>query len=137
MAIIYGASVANAAVAPGDFAGRWLAKQHNLTLDVSRCGNGWCGVVVTNGSSCGRTALRLDAGDQRPDQVQFKGRLQLAAETEPYGIMATLHRRDDALTLTMSGHSGGTFEMARRTFDFHDMFARTGEPVCRPDPKIT
>jgi hypothetical protein len=137
IAIIYVASVATAAIAPVEFGGRWLAEQHKLTLDVSRCGNGWCGVEVANGSSCGRTVLRLDAGAQRPDDVQFSGRLQLAAETEPYGVQATLLRRGDALALTMSGHTGGMFQAGRRTFDFHDVFARIGDSSCKPDAKVS
>ena len=136
-AIIYIASVATAAIVPVEFGGRWLAERHKLTLDVSRCGIGWCGVEVTNGSLCGRTVLRLDAGPRGPDDEKISGRLQLAAETEPYGIQAVLLRRGDALVLTMSGHTGGMFHTARRTFDFQDVFARIGDPVCKPDTKVS
>lgn len=126
-----------AAVTPADFSGRWLSKKHKLTLDVSRCGEGWCGVEVTNGTSCGRTVLRLDPGQQRNEFVQFKGRLQLAAETQPYGVEAILARHDNVTDVTITGHTGGTFQMARRTFDFRDVFVRIDNSVCRPDAKVS
>ena len=45
-----------------DIEGRWVAV--GLTLDLSRCKEGWCGVEVTD-AKCGRTALRLTAADRR------------------------------------------------------------------------
>lgn len=137
VAVICVGSVAMAAVTPAEFAGRWRAEQHRLTLDVSRCGNAWCGVEVTGGGTCGLAVLRLDAGAQRTDAVEFSGRLQLAAETQPYAVQATLLRRGDALSLRLSGHTGGTFHVARRTFDFQDVLARTGDAVCKTDGKVS
>ena len=130
-------SVAVAAVTSAEFGGRWRADQHKLTLDVSRCGDGWCGVEVSGATGCGRVVLRLDAGAQKPDAVEFSGQLQLAAKTEPYGLQATLLRRGDALSLQMSGHTGGSFQIARRTFDFHGVFARVGDALCKPDGKVS
>ena len=72
---------------------------------------------------------RLDSGKQNNEFVQFTGRLQLAAETEPYGVEAILARDDNVLALTITGHTGGAFSMARRAFDFRDVFVRIGASV--------
>ena len=129
--------MAIAAIMPADFGGRWLSKERKLTLDVSRCGDGWCGVEVTNGASCGRTVLRLDSGQQGKETVRFSGSLQLAARTQPYGVQAILARNGDALSVVINGHTGGAFQFARRTYDFRDVFARIGDSVCRPDAKVS
>src|SRR3954465_15342595 len=65
------AGVAIAAPTPTDFGGRWLSKKPELTLDVSRCGNGWCGVEVTSGAACGSTILRLDVDKQGNDNTRL------------------------------------------------------------------
>jgi hypothetical protein len=126
--------MAIAAVTPVEFAGRWLSEKQKLTLDVSRCGDGWCGVEVTNGTTCGRTVLRLDAGEQHGNEpVRFVGRLQLAPESEPYGVHTILLSRGDAFALVITGHTGGSFRFVRRTFDFQAEFVRTNDVVCQPD----
>src|SRR5262245_4240725 len=71
--------VAGMAMAEGDppFEGRWTALNESLkpghalrasaplTLDLSPCGDSWCGVEVTTAGSCGRTMLRTRS--QRPE----------------------------------------------------------------------
>lgn len=124
-----------------DFEGRWVSKDARLTLDVSRCGKGLCGVAVTNGS-CGHTALRVeehaeDAAYQTGVVRELAGRLQLAANTEPYGVRTTLTRDDSgALTLVVSGHTG-TYSPMRRTYDYNQLLVRGGDATCRPDPKLS
>src|SRR5712691_1126032 len=54
------------------FEGRWVANNKSLTLDLSRCGDGWCGTEVTSAGSCGRTVLRVGNEDG-----QLTGRLEL------------------------------------------------------------
>jgi hypothetical protein len=131
-----------AALTPADFAGRWVAKDASLTLDMSRCGKGWCGVVVAN-NSCGHTALRVaespeDAAYQTDKNRELVGRLQLAANTEAYGVRAMLTRDDGgAMTLFIAGHSGGTFSAVRRIYDYRNLLVRQGEPVCSPNPKLS
>src|SRR5256885_13805678 len=53
------AMTAPAPPAPTDLLGRWVAEKTKLTLDVSRCGEDWCGVEVKADGVCGRTTLRL------------------------------------------------------------------------------
>jgi len=134
---VAGAAVADPAISAADIEGRWVSEKYKLTLDVSRCGSGWCGVEVTDGGACGRTALRLDAEEEAGRYVSFKGRLERAAHSQSYAISASLGRRDGLLTLGMHGISGDDFNPLRRTFDFSDVIARAGEVVCRPDPKLS
>jgi hypothetical protein len=130
-----------AALTPADFAGRWVSKAGQLTLDISRCGEDWCGVVVAN-NACGHTALRVaespeDAVDQTDKSRELVGRLQLAANTEAYGVRATLTRDGGAMTLFIAGHSGGTFAAFRRTYDYNQLLVRAGDAACSPNPKLS
>jgi hypothetical protein len=129
-----------AALTPADLAGRWASKENKLTLDISRCGEGWCGVVVAN-NSCGHTALRVG---ESPDHAIYQtgqsrelaGQLRLAANTEPYGVRVALSRDDaGAIRLFVAGHSGGAFSAARRTYDYRELLVRNGNAACSPDPK--
>ena len=130
--------MAIAAVTPVEFGGRWLSEKPKLTLDVSRCGDGWCGVEVTNGTMCGRTVLRLDAGQQGGNEpVRFNGRLQLAPESEPYDVHTILLRRGDVLALKIMGQTRGRLRVASRSFDFQAEFVRTNDAVCQPDVKVS
>ena len=147
------ASIATICVAPvaraepaaptsADFAGRWTSARSALTLDVSRCGTGFCGTVVTNGT-CGYTALRV--GEETKDvryptakHPELTGRLQLAANTQPYGVRAMLTRNESgALTLYITGHTGGAFSSIRRSYDYNEMLARSGESACAANPKTS
>jgi uncharacterized protein (DUF2147 family) len=138
---VAGAAIADPAkISATDVEGRWVFKKYKLTVDVSRCGAGWCGVEVTDrasGAECGRTALRFDAGEEAGQYVSFRGRLERAANSQSYAILANLQRRDGALTLSMHGHTGDDLNPFRRTFDFNDVVARAGGGVCRPDPKLS
>jgi hypothetical protein len=131
-----------APLTPADFGGRWVSKQASLTLDISRCGKGWCGVVVAN-NSCGHTALRVvespeDTIYQTGKNRELVGRLQLAANTEAYGVRAMLTRDDGgAKTLFIAGHTGGTFSAFRRTYDYNQLLVRAGDAACSPNPKVS
>jgi hypothetical protein len=129
-----------AKISATDIEGRWVSEKYKLTLDVSRCGGGWCGVEVTDGTAgaaCGRTALRVDAGEPIAQHVTFKGRLERAANSQPYAIWASVSRRDGLLSLSINGNSGDDLNPLRRTFDFSAVMARAGDSVCRPDPRLS
>jgi hypothetical protein len=132
-----------AALTSADFAGRWVSADKKLTLDMSRCGDSFCGVVVASGA-CGHTALRVgEDAKGAPYPIPLKnpeltGQLQLAANTEPYGVRAMLtHNESGALTLYISGHTGGAFSPIRRSYDYSQMLARTGDSACTPNPKTS
>jgi len=129
-----------AALTPSDFEGRWVSQGTKLTLDISRCGEDWCGVIVAD-NACGYTALRANdrSFDQalRPlDRPELIGKLQLAANAEPYGVIVSLSReKSGSRALFVAGHSGGTFAAFRRTYDYKELLVRGGDATCRSDPK--
>ncbi len=119
-----------------DLTGRWSAPRPKLTLDIVRCGEGWCGIEVTGDAKCGRTALRLDiARDVSGPMVSFAGRLAVMAEAEPYAVGATLQSQGGAAVLWMLGHTG-TRLLPRRMYPLNAYFTRLGDPVC-VEPKLS
>ena len=124
------------------FEGRWVANNQSLTLDLSRCDDGWCGIEVTSAGSCGRTVLRA-AKDTGNDDGQLTGRLELDAQALPYTIAIHLVRRkpNDPETLTIRGHTRGyyprsEFQPWRRSYPYMVEFARVGDTTCRHDPTV-
>ncbi len=122
--------------------GRWVANNKSLALDLSRCGDGWCGIEVTNAGSCGRTILRV-ANGTGDDDGKLTGRLQLATQTQPYTIAIHLFRRNpnDPETLMIRGHTRGDagthVQPWRRIYPYMAEFARVGDITCRHDPKVS
>jgi hypothetical protein len=51
-----------AAVKQADYEGRWVSEK--LTLDISVCSEGFCGVEVVD-KACGRTMLRVSERETR------------------------------------------------------------------------
>ncbi|MFA5900087.1 MAG: hypothetical protein WC829_13370 [Hyphomicrobium sp.] len=141
--VLVAASQLSAAISPANIAGRWQGDSwanegaSKLTLDIVRCGEGWCGVKVEANNSCGGTALRLDAGTSEEEFVQFKGSLQLAAKTEPYVVQVSIFGPDSnepagsAPKLQITGDTGGQFRAYRRSFPFEAQLVRVQDAVCR------
>jgi hypothetical protein len=113
--------------------GRWVAGGGKLTLDMSRCKEGWCGVEVT-GATCGKTALRIAVPtpeERIHHSMHFLGRLELAAEALPYVVEASIVQQQPAMQLRLVGHTGDKFELWRRTFPLTMMLSRSGDAQCR------
>jgi hypothetical protein len=132
------ASVASAATegTAADIEGRWASAGNKLVLDISRCGEGWCGVEVS-GTGCGRTSLRVGLEEQYANLAQFSGRFEPAAEAVPYVVQVHLEGTDGSARLHILGSTGDHFEPWRRTFPFSALLARAGDAQCRPDPKVS
>jgi hypothetical protein len=136
----------------GDLAGRWKgqpmgyldpakvcgAKGCELTLDIVRCADKWCGIRVEAADKCGSVALSLTPHNVTDPKVRpdvLDGKLELADGTQPYVIEAVL-RPDNtgAMTqLTMVGDTGPELMVMRRSFPFRAVMARTGDSVCKLD----
>lgn len=117
--------------------GRWVNVRQNLTLDISRCGDGWCGVEV-KGGQCSRTALRLTANKAKQDDVPlFNGRLALADKAEPYVLKATLFVHEGIVRLQLLGQTGDRLELLRRWYPLNELMARSGPPQCKPDATVS
>jgi hypothetical protein len=123
-----------ASAEPDSFTGRWVSAREKLTLDISRCAAGWCGVAVDDGR-CGRTVLRLGAG--AGDDKSLEGSLQLMPDSKPYVVRAFLHQKDGATAMAIMGNTGDRYALMRRTFEFSGVFARTDAPSCAPDSKVS
>ncbi|MCC7250739.1 hypothetical protein [Hyphomicrobium sp.] len=139
-----------------DLAGRWEGRSYEmaragvdcgdkpcmLTLDLARCGDGWCGIeVIGREQRCGATALRLDAGAANPGgSALYKGKLELAKGTEPYVVEAYLMSMAEGETqreLQIVGDTGGEFRMFRRSFPFNATLARISEARCQPESTVS
>jgi hypothetical protein len=132
-----GVAAAENTFSPADLAGRWFSKERDLTLDIAQCGPAWCGVQVTNGTSCGATVLHLNL-EAKETWFGFTGRLELASLVQPYAVHASLYRlADGAPGLRMHGNTGNEVELFRRTFPFSAVFVRAGEAACPPGTKTS
>jgi hypothetical protein len=125
-----------ASAAPEGIEGRWVSAPQKLTLDISRCEAGWCGVQVDN-DRCGRIVLRLGAGE--PGGKPPSGTLQLTSDSFRYGVRASLRQDDGKPVLTIAGHTGDgdPYAAMRRTFNFLAELVRMDAPACTPDNKVS
>ena len=138
--MVIGLCVAGAAgaepLAATQVEGRWVNVRHNLTLDISRCGEGWCGVEVRDGQ-CAKTALRITARSAPQEAAWFDGRLALADRGEPYMVSATLYVREGVVRLQLLGNLGDKLELWRRWYPLNELMARSGPPQCKPDATVS
>lgn len=119
-----------------DLTGRWSAQRPRLTLDIVRCGAGWCGTEVAASGRCGRTALRLAAARDASGPIpRFAGRLETMSEAEPYAVSVTVEGQGSATALWMLGHTGATL-LPRRVYPLNAHFVRLGDPACL-EPKLS
>lgn len=149
LCVLAAASPLAAAISPPNIAGRWQGDSWakdaggKLTLDIVRCGDGWCGIKVEADNSCAGTALKLDGGKMDGDYLQFNGSLQLAPKTEPYVVQVSIFEpaADDQpgtpLKLQITGDTGGQFRAYRRSFPFEAQLARTQDAVCHAPQTVS
>jgi hypothetical protein len=144
--VLAAASPAGAELTAASIAGRWQGENLGfaraaescadgactLTLDIQRCGAGWCGILVGRDNACGEEALKLEESKEG-DVLSFKGTLALARGTEPYVVEANLLPASDGapLILQLTGDTGGEFRAFRRSFPFQADLARASDAVCR------
>jgi hypothetical protein len=143
-------AVAEVEITAANLAGRWViatgfgSKQCTEPscrpmYDLVPCSGGWCGIEVKDGTTCGRTAFRLDGGT--PDNsarygIEFAGSYERAEGTQPYVVRANLYPTPAAqlpappLRLSVRGNTGGDFQPFRRTFPLHMVLSREGDALC-------
>ena len=134
---------------PIDIGGRWTGatftqtSKGTLTVDIVACGKAWCGVQVAENGKCGGTALKLQyvkpSDAEEGHGLQFDGSLELAAGTEPYTVQAWLMpaREDAPIYLMVTGDTGGSFRVFRRSFPFEAQLARTQDAVCHAPQSVS
>ncbi|MDX2309392.1 MAG: hypothetical protein NW216_14225 [Hyphomicrobium sp.] len=138
-----------AAMTPADISGRWSGTTRaitadpgrcgpdgcKLTMDISKCGDGWCGIEVRDSDACGGQALQLKSAAE-PDRKAnvFTGKLSLAEGAQDYVVEAYFYERDGAVrTLSFVGDTGPELMMFRRSFPFHANLTASGEAKCKPE----
>jgi hypothetical protein len=142
------AALAGAEPCPSDLAGRWVVAdsgpEHKAVcpdclyvIDISPCGNGWCGIKVKNDKSCDRTVLQLDAGAPTEHGLTFSGRYALSERAQPYIVKARLYvgSRPGRPQLLVYGSTDGGF--FARNYPLQIPLVRDGDAVCRAEAKTS
>ena len=115
-------------VRPG-IEGRWENAKQDLVLDVARCGERYCGRIVTSGDQCAQTVLTVlpKAASAHVSQPAFEGELALPGRGHSYKARVTLTAAGKMQIL------GDDVEpsFVRRSFPFHALLARVGDARCR------
>ena len=119
-------------LAAHEIEGRWETKAKDLVLDISRCGERYCGQAVNSSNTCGRTILTI--GYNATSQT-FDGELVVSGRAHPYKVKVSTTRAADAAPAKMT-IVGDDVEpsLARRTFPFRALLARSGDAVCPSKP---
>jgi hypothetical protein len=137
-----------------ELAGRWgsvlrlSAKDCNgtacvLRYDLAPCGEFWCGVEVKADGICGAVAFQLGQGTVKQSQVEYSGSYQRSEGTQQYKVRASLYARPfgesptGPLMLSIFGSTDGDFQPFRRSYPLHMLLSRTGDAVCRGQPKVS
>jgi hypothetical protein len=133
---VSGAAPAQTLSATGEeLAGRWVNQKNDLTLDISRCGDTWCGVEVRDGA-CTQTVLRVSVkATHEGSTVSFDGRLMRAEK--PYAVSLALFAKDGEVRFRLMGNPGDTLELWRRWYPLMELMARSGPSQCKPDAKMS
>ena len=131
-----------------DIAGRWTGNHYSygaarakcsgssckLTIDVSACADGWCGVLVKDGGACSSLAMKVKTGSGKDNYLRFDGKLELDPKAASYTVQATLWRDETGKPhLDFIGDTGPELMFMRRSFPFQARLARTGDAACTSD----
>lgn len=103
-----------------------------LTIDLSPCASGWCGVLVNEEGGCGGLAMAVQAGKGDETYRQFDGHLTLDPKAASYTIQATLWTEAESKKprLGIIGDTGKEMMFMRRSFPFQAELSRTGDAAC-------
>lgn len=118
----------------GDIHAKCAGKPCTLTLDISACPGGWCGVLVKDDGACGARGMKVEAAEGKESWLRFDGKLEIEPKAASYVIQATLWGEKDQATapahLDIVGDTGPDLMFMRRSFPFQAHLARTGEAQC-------
>ena len=117
----------------------WMITLKELTLDISACGERYCGRVVNANNQCEGTMLRVVP---RPDRAfdkgfLFEGEIDLPAQPSPFRARVAYRPAPDPQgpRMTITGDEPNS-SFVRRTFPFQASFSRIGPAGCTP-PKTS
>jgi hypothetical protein len=135
---------------PVSLAGRWSGSYYGyarggegqdcseadckLTYDIVACKEGWCGIAVKSGSSCGAVALHLTAEPKTGDHM-MRGSLEIAKGAAPYAVAAwrNVDKDTGVIDLHFIGNTGAELLLFRRSYPFEASLTRSGDAVCTLD----
>lgn len=122
-----------------DLTGRWTSGHYKYAVDIAKCGDEWCGVRLKNDQSCGAVVLRLTPMTTPNSPAMLTGTLDLQPEVENYKVSVTFDRASDGKpsSLHMLGDPDVAPSFMTRTIKFYDLLARSGEAVCKAEPKTS
>ena len=141
-------------IAATEIAGRWSGNYYGhgshretcagsgctLTLDISACATGWCGVRVNSDGGCGGLAMTITTAEARASAQKFTGKLDLVPGADAYTIAATLWKSKDGPSkrfINMIGDTGPELRFMRRSFPFEAALARLGDATCVSDKPVS
>ena len=142
------------AIAPAEIAGRWTGNYYGhgshhgncadsgctMTLDISACATGWCGVRVNPDGGCGGVAMNVTTAEARANAQTFTGKLDLVPGADAYSIQATLWKSEDEPAkrfVNMIGDTGPELRFMRRSFPFEAALSRSGDATCVSDKPVS
>ena len=111
-----------------------------MTLDISACATGWCGVRVTPDGGCGGVAMKVTTAESRANAQTFTGKLDLVPGADAYSIQATLWKSEDEPAkrfVNMIGDTGPELRFMRRSFPFEAALSRSGDATCASDKPVS
>ncbi len=134
-AVIWHAAPARA-VGIAEIEGRWATASKDLVLDISQCGERYCGQLIKADNQCGRTVLTvlLKAPSPESQSLVLEGRLELPGHRSVYKARVMVNRQPqdkDARMTILGDDPDGSF--VRRTFPFQAHLVRAGNAASRPD----
>ena len=123
------------AIEVAEIEGRWTTAQRDFVLDISQCGERYCGQLIKADNQCDRTVLTvlLKTSPSEAKVLVLEGQLELPGHRSAYKARVTVKRQPqdkDARMTIVGDDPDGSF--VRRTFPFHAQLARTGNAACRP-----
>src|SRR3984893_16244817 len=134
MSLVASCVLASSAVLAGELdrpgvEGRWANAKKDLVLDVRRCGEQYCGRLVTSGDQCDRTVLTIvpSTTSSHTTEPAFRGELALPGNRRTYKAWVTI---TTAGMLRIVGDDAEP-SLVRRTFPFYALLARAGDQRCR------
>jgi hypothetical protein len=116
--------------------GRWRSQAPDLTLDIARCSEGFCGMFVDDSGACGGRVLTFARLAPAIFGTEASGRLQLPGTRMPLDARVALAAQPQGATpgldIVAIEPGGGSF--IRRVFPFEAHLVRVGTASCAVGP---
>jgi hypothetical protein len=97
-----------------------------MTVDVTRCSSGWCGVAVEP-QGCGGRVMTLSDINNARGRLSVQGSVQV---TEPEPRRYVVHGWTTERGLEIVGEERDGVRAMRQVMPFSARFERQGEPQC-------